>query len=137
MSGFIVSNLTQKSIDLEHLNIDNRKLYFEEILSEEFIIKRASLDSFRNDKLMYEGEEKIIITEGIITNSSELLAKYHAEDMLELMDIMSDKREDFFKELKGSFSGAIYFKNKEKWIVFTDQLGSHSIYYWNKRGGGM
>lgn len=137
MAGFIVSNLRDKSIDLECLNIDNKKLYFKDISNEEFIIKRSSLNSFRNDKLMYEGKKKIIITEGVIINSNELLAKYCAKDMLELIDIMSDKRENFFKELKGSFSGAIYFKAKKKWIFFTDQLGSHSIYYWseNRIGG--
>ena len=38
----------------------------------------------------------------------------------------------FFNEFRGTFSGAIYYKDKKKWIVFTDHVGSHAIYYYQK-----
>lgn len=134
MPGFIVSNIKNIEIELSDLNLYNHKLFFDEMENSEFLIKRASLDSFRDDKLMEDIGEKIIITEGLITNASELIEKYNVDSLVSLIDYLSDKSEHFFDEFKGSFSGGVYYKNRDKWIFYTDQLGSHSIYYYDDNG---
>ena len=38
----------------------------------------------------------------------------------------------FFKKFRGSFCGAFYDKKEDKWIVFTDHIGSRALYYYKK-----
>lgn len=137
MPGFIVSNLRDSEFELNN-NIKtggrkykrNNKLYKYELYNRDFLIKRTSLDSFRSDKIMVETTNKIIITEGIIYNSNELIKKYKAKSFLELIEFLSEERKEFFSEFRGTFSGGIYYKEDSRWIFYTDQLGSHSLYYY-------
>lgn len=134
MPGFIVSNMKNVNIDLSECNLFNRKLYFDGIKNKDFLIRRASLDSFRDDKIMLDIGNKIIVTEGVITNSADLIKKYNVDGFKELIDVLSDKNDHFFDEFKGSFSGAVYYKDINKWVFYTDQLGSHSLYYYFYKG---
>ena len=139
MPGFFVSNLQTLNFTLNN-NIDgsiygeNKKLYTEEMCSCEFFLKRTSLDSFRDDKIMIETVDKILITEGVVYNSEELIKKYKVANFLELINYLSERDEAFFSEFRGSFSGGIYYKKRGKWIFFTDQLSSHSLYYYMENG---
>lgn len=132
MPGFFVSNMQGNKIDLLDSNVVNSKLFYDTLQSEEFTVMRASLDNFRNDKVMIENEAMIIITEGIICNLSELLDKYKAKDLVELIMQLSSEKEDFFKEFRGAFSGGVFDKKEKKWTFYTDHLGSHSVYYYYK-----
>lgn len=46
-----------------------------------------------------------------------------------LLQLYRDKGETFFKELRGSFSGALFDKAKDKWIIYGDQIGSKFTFY--------
>ena len=132
MSGFIVSNIHSEDFKLKGLNIDESKLFTKTLNNDEFTIMRTSLDSFRDDKIMVENDKKIIITEGVICNTTDLFKKYDVDNLFDLIVVLSEKRKDFFAEFRGSFSGGVFDKEKKEWIFFTDQLGSHSIYYYKK-----
>lgn len=133
MPGFIVSNIYSDNFELMGLNVDESKLFAETLINNEFTIMRTSLDSFQDDKIMIENDEKIIITEGVICNTSDLFNKYDVDNLFDLIIVLSEKREDFFTEFRGSFSGGVFDKEKKEWTFFTDHLGSHSIYYYKRK----
>lgn len=85
---------------------------------------------FDKDKIFEETEKYILILDGVIINKSTLLSKYEQGKWLDtLIRMYKDNGESFFSELRGSFSGALYDKASQKWIIFSDQLGSKFTYY--------
>lgn len=85
---------------------------------------------FLDDKLFEETEEYAIILDGIILNKKELFRKYHQVSWLDTMIAMyHDLGDEFFKVLCGSFAGVLFDKEKQKIIVFSDQIGSKFLYY--------
>ena len=129
MAGFFVTNI-KATQEVELTSYKSKKLFRDEITNNEYVIKRESLNSFKNDKLMYETKNKIVITEGIVCNSKDLFEKNSVDNFQSLIENMFENDEVFFKEFRGSFSGGIYSKSQNKWIFYTDQLGSHSLYYY-------
>lgn len=131
MPGFFITNIKNDNYELK--NYCDRKLYKESLENEDFIIKRTSLDSFRDDKIFIEDESYIVITEGVIYNTSELNTKYCCESFKDTLIHLIESKEKFFEEFRGTFSGAVYYKKNNKWVIFTDHLGSHAVYYYNDK----
>jgi len=78
------------------------------------------------DKINYEDDKFIIVIEGIILNKKELIS-HHWLDTLKKLYL--EYGETFFKKFRGSFSGFLYDKENDKWIIFTDHIGSKRVYY--------
>lgn len=129
MPGFFISNFTPNECD-ELSNYNTTNFRKNEISDECIVIKQNVLDSFKNDKIIFENEDAMIVTDGIIYNLQELKKKYNATDLSQLILILSKKNEDFFKCFSGHFSGAIYYKKTKKIVAYTNQLGDRAIYYY-------
>ena len=129
MPGFFISNFTPNECD-ELSNYNTTNFRKNEISDECIVIKQNVLDSFKNDKIIFENEDAMIVTDGIIYNLQELKKKYNATDLSQLILILSKKSEDFFKCFSGHFSGAIYYKKTKKIVAYTNQLGDRAIYYY-------
>lgn len=72
----------------------------------------------------------IVVAEGYLLNKTELFRKYTASTMTELISHMyRDCGEAFFTEFRGCFSGAIYVKEENKWIVYTNHVGDNPVFY--------
>ena len=129
MPGFFISNFMPNECD-ELSNYNTTNFRKNEISDECIVIKQNVLDSFKNDKIIFENEDAMIVTDGIIYNLQELKKKYNATDLSQLILILSKKSEDFFKCFSGHFSGAIYYKKTKKIVAYTNQLGDRAIYYY-------
>ena len=129
MPGFFISNFTPNECD-ELSNYNTTNFRKNEISDECIVIKQNVLDSFKNDKIIFENEDAMIVTDGIIYNLQELKKTYNATDLSQLILILSKKSEDFFKCFSGHFSGAIYYKKTKKIVAYTNQLGDRAIYYY-------
>jgi asparagine synthase (glutamine-hydrolysing) len=46
-----------------------------------------------------------------------------------VIELYQKSGDTFFAGFRGSFSGALFDKEKDKWIIFTDHIGSKHIYY--------
>lgn len=65
----------------------------------------------------------------------ELFEKYATSTMLELISLMLKRcGEAFFSEFRGCFSGAVYVKAEDKWIVYTNQIGDNPVFYLHTDG---
>ena len=91
---------------------------------------RQTLNKFLQDKAFEETEQLIIVADGYLLNKTKLFEKYDASSMADLVSQMLQRcGESFFFEFRGCFSGAVYVKTEEKWIVYTNQIGDNPIFY--------
>ncbi len=87
------------------------------------------INKFQEDRLFQETDGYIVILDGVILNRKDLLKQYNSDWLHCIIMMYSGNGESFFSELRGSFSGAIYDKKQDKWIVFGDQLGTRFTFY--------
>ena len=128
MPGFYISNL-KSNINLNnHENCECEKGL---INNDKYIIKRNTISKFLDDKIFYEDVEHIIITEGVILNKKHLIKKYNKPDFISTVKEMCNNNETFFNEFRGSFSGAIYYKHLDTWIIYTNHIGDKALFYYN------
>lgn len=107
---------------------DKNCLVFNNIKCENHMI-----DKFGGDKLFFDVDKYIIILDGVILNKKKWEGKYNSLDWSEIVVKLYELRGDeFFSLFRGSFSGALYDKLKDKWIIFGDQFGSKFLYYTKK-----
>ena len=127
MPGFFISN---KTIDIPLINRYPEWCVSENLYFEKMTIKRSTLNKFMNDKVLAETEKLLIVVEGYILNKSYLLEKYQVSDVGTLVEKMYFKEgETFFNFFRGSFSGAVYDKNKNLWLVYTNHTGENAVFY--------
>lgn len=88
------------------------------------------LPRFENDHLFYENAEKIVLLDGVIFNSHELMEKAGCKSWRETIDQLIFKApKTFQKELRGSFCGALWIKGTAELVLFTNQSGEKTVYY--------
>lgn len=130
MPGFRISNVIS--------NAKLRDLYPEKCVYERLAegkFQRQTLNKFLNDKAFEETEKLIVVLEGYLLNKIVLFKKYNVFRVSELVAAMLEKNgEAFFSEFRGCFSGAVYVKAEDKWIVFTNQIGDNPVFYINSEG---
>ena len=94
-----------------------------------------TLNKFLQDKAFEETEQLIIVAEGYLLNKAELFEKYDASTTGALISKMLQRSgESFLSEFRGCFSGAVYVKSEDKWIVYTNQVGDNPVFYLNTSG---
>ncbi|MDH2881561.1 asparagine synthase-related protein [Bacillus cytotoxicus] len=138
MPGFlgVIGNKrsNNKLIDLN--NPRYHELVTNEIYGESFYLARFVNNKFLNDKVFFENEKYIVITDGVLLNSTFLKEKYQKESMSELLIEMYEQcGETFFEQLRGSYSCVLYNKEVDNWLIYTDHLGDKKIYYKNSHKG--
>ncbi len=113
-----------------------RDLINETIEGSDFYLERRTIRKFQNDKVFIEDDEYIVITEGVILNSLKLLKKYKTTNLKDAIVEMYEKNgETFFDEFRGSFSGLLYDKRKNQWIIYTNHVGDKQIFYSKTKDG--
>lgn len=127
MPGFFISNCQKKS---ELSNCITEYCIQKDLSNQQFQIKWNTLNKFMNDKCMIENEHYIVIQDGYLLNKGNLVKQYGVSRIEELIVAMYEKIGDtFFKLFRGSFSGAVYDKVLGKWLVYTNHIGDHAIFY--------
>ncbi|MGQ9856721.1 MAG: asparagine synthase [Fervidobacterium sp.] len=116
-------------IDLPQNDL-NHDLLVESISDNGFYIERRTIRKFLNDKVFFDDEKYLIVTEGVILNSRQLLSKYGQASLKDTIVKMYEKNgETFFNEFRGSFSGVLYDKALDKWLIYTNHVGSKWVFY--------
>ena len=134
MPGFygVISNDNEKVSKVSALKpvVNNDKLITGELNGDSFYIYRYVNKKFLEDKVFFENENYLIVTDGVLLNSSFLKKKYNQTFLYKTLIVMYERNgEDFFNEIRGSYSCLIYDKRKEKWLFYTDHIGDKKIYY--------
>lgn len=127
MPGFILNIGKNKLTFPEEVR---KKLVINRLEGEDFQLERRVVNKFMNDRLFEETEHYVVAVEGIVLNNHELMAKYQSESWLTCVTRMYEREgESFFNAFRGSFSGALYDKKEDKWIVYTCHTGEKQIFF--------
>ena len=127
MPGFYVSNYKLVP-EIPSFEI---KSIIESISYLNYNIIRYTLDKFLNDKIFFENEDYIIILEGVILNKKLLLTSNNMVTLKEyIITRVNLNQFDFFKDFRGSFSGAIYHKKRSVWHFYTNHIGDKPLFYY-------
>ena len=122
------------------LNIGKDKLTFPDEVRKKLVIncmegdgfqlERRVVNKFMNDRLFAETSDYVVVVEGIVLNNHELMALYQSETWPDCVVKMYEREgEAFYNAFRGSFSGALYDKRENKWIVYTCHTGEKQIFY--------
>lgn len=111
---------------------------------DDYLCYNNMIDKFGFDKLFYQNDEFMLMLDGIVLNKSLLLTdsktslggggiiskEFHDSSWIDyILNQYRQRGDSFFDLFRGSFSGVLYDKKKNKYICFTDQLGSKFVYY--------
>lgn len=105
----------------------------EQMCIDGFNVYRNTRDQFMNDKLFFQDENHAIVLDGVILNKEELLHQWGKETMVDLVKAMiKEKPQEFYRDFRGMFSGALYFVDEKRWIIFADHIANRAVfYYWD------
>lgn len=112
------------------VNLENVK--FQSIIEEDtFMLYRNYNKKFENEKIFQKYKDLIIVIDGVILNSKELVNKYAGINLAEtIYKMFQSNGIGFVDELRGNFYGFIYEEKSNTWYAFTNHLGNKPLYYY-------
>jgi len=88
---------------------------------------------FTDDCIYTDQEDYFLFLDGVILNKRELIHSREIENWQSCIINLYQKEGDaFFDLLRGSYVGLMFDKNADKWLIFSDHIGSKPIYYHSK-----
>lgn len=101
--------------------------------SDNYICFNNMINKFQNDKLFQEDDNYLIILDGVVLNKHQVMSKYKGLSWFEVVIKLYQQSDTFFDEFRGSFSGVLYDKQRDRYIIFSDHIGTKFIYYTHTR----
>lgn len=127
MPGFIA---VVGSNDLKFNQEERTKLIQSSLNGEGYRVERRTVDKFLLDKIFVNRPDFLIVTEGVILNRVALQQQFNAPNFEECIVSMYKKHgETFFNFFRGSFSGVLFDKATDTWIIYTDHIGDKQVFY--------
>lgn len=134
MPGFFVTNM-EADIELVNECQDN---CVERSITSQYIVKQNTLNKFIDEKIIFENDKYLIITEGVILNSRELMETYHTRTLNALIISMYEHiGNEFVKEFRGGFSGVLINKASNIVLAWTGHCGDNAVFYYFSDGKFM
>ena len=118
-----------------YIESNNKKYHFPEesyqtVSGIDFIARNQLIDKFADDKVFFDNDNYLIILDGVVINKKKLLAEARENNWADYIRCSYEtKGETFFDEFRGSFSGVVKDKLKQKTIIFSDHIGTKFLYY--------
>jgi asparagine synthase (glutamine-hydrolysing) len=128
MPGFI--GYIGKNKDFKFDNNKEPKLVYSSYETDTYHLERRTINKFLDDKVFDDSDDLLIVTEGVVLNKNQLIEKYKQSSFKECIAYMYNTLGDtFFNEFRGSFSGLLYDKKKDKYLIYTDHIGDKQVFY--------
>lgn len=95
-----------------------------------YFAERRVVNKFMNDRLFHDDDNYLVIVEGVVLNNHDLMQENGTDSWLEcIIKLYLSHGDAFFNAFRGSFSGALYDKKENKWLVYTGHTGEKQIFY--------
>lgn len=99
-------------------------------------IAYSKYDKFEKEQIFAELDSCMLITEGVLLNSCELISQHHQADLVStLAEMFRQDASAALKALNGPFCGAYYDFAKEETLIFTNRVGDRPVYYYQDETG--
>jgi asparagine synthase (glutamine-hydrolysing) len=93
--------------------------------------KRSIINKFINDKIFVDKSDLFICIDGTILNAASLMDDLKVMDIFYLIQNLYNRDSSAFpSQLRGDFSGVIYDKRQDSWIIFNNHIGSKPVFYY-------
>lgn len=97
---------------------------------EGWYLERRTLPKFGLDKPFFEDNRFLILVEGVVLNRKAFESNYQQPSFAEaIIAAYKSNGETFFNEFRGSFSGLLFDKSKNIWLLYTNQIGDKQVFY--------
>ncbi|MDI3541353.1 MAG: hypothetical protein PWQ62_267 [Candidatus Methanomethylophilaceae archaeon] len=97
---------------------------------DEHYIHQYIIPKFVDEKLFFNTDNIFVCMDGTILNAKDLCSEFNAEKYEDLIEKMyKECGAGFVSRLRGDFSGIVYNKSEKKVHIFTNQIGSKTLYY--------
>ena len=134
MPGFIVNISTKSKTSL--LGGNSEVCQIDYTSANNFQLERRTIKKFLDDKIFYEDDSYIVVIEGVVLNKKELITLYDSTNWIEcILSMYQNEGDTFFNIFRGSFSGIFYDKSRNRWLIFTDHIGSKQVFFLNNNEG--
>lgn len=112
-------------------NEERTKLVKETLTGDGYRVQRRTVNKFMDDKVFVDSTDLLIVIEGVVLNKKQLIDQYTPDESFEgcIRNMYAASGEKFFNPFRGSFSGVLYDKIKDTWIIFTDHIGYKQVFY--------
>lgn len=126
MPGFI-AHIGQNKISFSEEK--RTKLVIDNFETSIYQVERRVINKFMNDRLFIDNDNYLIVLEGVVLNNNELIAKYNASTWYNaIISMYCSLGDEFFNDFRGSFSGILYDKKQDKWLVYTNHIGDKQVF---------
>lgn len=117
-------------------NEERTKLVKETLTGDGYRVQRRTVNKFMDDKVFLNSADLLIVIEGVVLNKKQLIEQYAPHGSFEscIRNMYAASGEKFFNPFRGSFSGVLYDKIKDTWIIFTDHIGDKQVFYSELKG---
>lgn len=125
MIGFYISNYIN-NIKLEYEYKGDNYIYRN---FGKYNVQSLVLDRYINDKIFFENDDYVIMTDGVILNSKELCKSKHISTLEQyIIQELDSGNLQFYQRFRGSFSGAFYIKKENKLYAYVDHIGDRPVF---------
>lgn len=108
----------------------DQALINDSIESEGLYLERRALNKFGGDKVFLKSARGVMLLDGVIVNKHELIKRLGVDTLEEaLWHLYDTMGSGFMAELRGTFSGALYDRKRERLLIFADHIGTHQVFY--------
>lgn len=133
MSGFtaVIFKNKKPTNPLEVLSLrraHEQKMICRTVETDTYTVQQLTNVKFLNDKIFEQNDAYFIGIEGVLLNSNELKVSDKTSVFESLVSLYEKQGNDFVKELRGDFSGFIYNKKADSWLIFTNHTGAKRIF---------
>jgi len=91
---------------------------------------------FERDKVFAEDDDVLVVIDGAILNFRDLRRRLDAPDYFQTVkQLYRTNGDEFFRDFRGEFSGLLYDKSADKWLVFTNHTGMKPVFYHRLKDG--
>ena len=129
MPGFFISNM--KNNPTFEKEYDNADYIYRCTSIDGWNVQNLTLNKYLNDKIFLDIDKAFVIIEGVIFNSKHLCKETASNNLSEYVEFAINNKIDFWKEFKGTYSGAVFYKKKNCWTCFVNPIGDKPIFYWS------
>jgi asparagine synthase (glutamine-hydrolysing) len=127
MPGFVLS--IGKKVDFPPIN-RSHNFVVESMQGDGWCIERRTNRKFLDDKLFFENADFLIVTEGCVLNKTELMKQYASTSFYDcVIKMYLLLGETFFARFRGPFSGVLYDKRENRWLIYTNHIGDKKVFY--------
>lgn len=105
-----------------------KKMICRTVETDQYMVQQLTNTKFLDDKIFEQNDTYFVGVEGVLLNFNELKTNEITTIFDLIISLYETYGNDFVKQLRGDFSGFIYNKKADSWLIFTNQTAAKRIF---------